>query len=90
MLRVYRYRLYPTRAQDAALRETLERLRELYNAALQHRRDAYSKQGVSISAYSQMRELAGVREARPEYANIHTHLLQDALTIMLILLLSSF
>jgi hypothetical protein len=32
---VYRYRLYPTRAQDAALRETLERLRELYNAALQ-------------------------------------------------------
>jgi len=37
MLRVYRYRLRPTRAQDAALRETLERLRELYNAALQHR-----------------------------------------------------
>jgi putative transposase len=80
MLRVYRYRLYPTRAQDAALRETLERLRELYNAALQHRRDAYSKQCVSISAYSQMRELAGVREARPEYASVHTHLLQDAIT----------
>jgi putative transposase len=38
MVRVYRYRLNPTRAQDAALRETLERLRELYNAALQERR----------------------------------------------------
>ena len=80
MVRVYRYRIYPTRAQDAALRETLYRLRELYNAALQHRRDAYRKRGEGVSAYGQMRELAGVREVRPEYAEIHTHLLQDALT----------
>ena len=80
MVRVYRYRIYPTRAQDAALRETLERLRELYNAALQHRRDAYRKSGATVSAYDQMRELAGVREVRPEYASIHTHLLQDAIT----------
>jgi putative transposase len=80
MVRVYRYRICPTRAQDAALRETLERLRELYNAALQHRRDAYRKRGEGVSAYGQMRELAGVREVRPEYAEIHTHLLQDALT----------
>ena len=80
MVRVYRYRIYPTRAQDAALRETLYRLRELYNAALQHRRDAYRKSGATVSAYDQMRELAGVREVRPEYASIHTHLLQDAIT----------
>lgn len=60
--------------------ETLYRLRELYNAALQHRRDAHRKGGVTVSAYSQMRELAGVREVRPEYAAIHTHLLQDVLT----------
>ena len=80
MVRVYRYRLYPTRVQEAALRETLERLRELYNAALQHRRDAYRKQGESVSAYGQMRELASVREVRPEFASIHTHLLQDAIT----------
>ena len=80
MVRVYRYRLYPTRTQDAALRETLERLRELYNAALQHRRDAYRNRGEGVSVYGQMRELAGVREVRHEYASIHTHLLQDALT----------
>ena len=80
MVRVYRYRIYPTRAQDVALRETLYRLRELYNAALQHRRDAYRKSGATVSAYDQMRELAGVREVRPEYASIHTHLLQDAIT----------
>lgn len=80
MVRVYRYRLYPTHGQDAAMRETLARLCELYNAALQHRRDAYRKAGESVSAYSQMRELVGVRVVRPEYAEIHTHLLQDAIT----------
>ena len=62
------------------MRETLYRLRELYNAAVQHRRDAYRKQGVRISAYDQMRELVAVRAERPEYADIHTHLLQDAIT----------
>lgn len=80
MVRVYRYRLYPTRAQDGALRETLWRLRELYNAALQERRDAYRKLGVSLSGYSQMAELREVRAVRPEYTKIHAHLLQDAIT----------
>jgi putative transposase len=78
--RVYRYRLYPTRAQSGALVETLDRLRELYNGALQHRRDAYRLAGVTVSAYSQMAELRGVRDVRPEYAAIHTHLLQDVIT----------
>jgi putative transposase len=80
MLRVYRYRLYPTRAQDEAMRTTLYRLRELYNAALQERRDAYRKQGRTVSGYQQMAELREVRELRPEYATIHTHLLQDVIT----------
>jgi putative transposase len=80
MVRVYRYLLRPSRAQDAAMRETLVRLRELYNASLQNRRDAWRTQKASVSAYDQMRELAAVREARPEYATIHTHLLQDAIT----------
>jgi putative transposase len=71
VLRVFRCRLYPTRAQDAALRETLERLRELYNAALQERCEAYRKQGITLSAYGQMAELVGVREVRKECATIH-------------------
>ena len=70
MLRVFRYRLYPTTAQNTALRETLDRLRELYNAALQERRDAYRKQGITLSAYGQMAELRGVRE---DFSSIHTH-----------------
>lgn len=80
MLRVYRYRMNPTAAQDAALRWTLARLRELYNAALQERRGAYRLRGKSPSAYDQMRSLGEVRSLRTEYADIHTHLLQDAIT----------
>lgn len=80
MVRVYRYRLYPTRVQDETMRQTLYRLRELYNSALQERRDAYRKLGKSFSAYEQMAELREVRELRPDYAVIHTHLLQDVIT----------
>jgi putative transposase len=40
-LRAYKYRLYPNKQQRAMLQWTLDRARELYNAALQERRDAY-------------------------------------------------
>lgn len=79
MLRVYRYRLYPTKGQEAVLHRTLGRLRELYNAALEERIEAYRKQGVTLSVYEQKRELREVRAVRPEFAEIHTHLLQDVI-----------
>jgi len=37
----FKYRLYPTGKQARTLQWTLDRTRELYNAALQERRDAY-------------------------------------------------
>ncbi|HEY6409422.1 MAG TPA: transposase [Ktedonobacteraceae bacterium] len=40
-LKAYKYRLYPTSAQAEKLQWTLDLLRELYNAAIQERRDAY-------------------------------------------------
>ena len=40
-LKSSKYRLYPTRKQAEKLQLTLDRTRELYNAALQERRDAY-------------------------------------------------
>ena len=80
MLRVYRYRLHPTAAQEAVLQETLWRLRELYNAALQERRDAYRKQGIRITKKMQDHQLKELRDVRPEYDGIHAHLLQDVVT----------
>jgi putative transposase len=39
--KTYRYRLYPTRAQTERLEWVLQCCQELYNAAVQERRDAY-------------------------------------------------
>ena len=77
MRRVYKYRLYPTRKQCAAMDSTLERLRHLYNAALQERRDAWQKQRLSISKKNQDHQLKAIREDDPEYKALHFHLLQD-------------
>lgn len=41
-MKTYKYRLYPTRKQIETLEWTLDRCRELYNAALQERRDIYN------------------------------------------------
>jgi IS605 OrfB family transposase len=38
----YKFRLYPSRKQEALLTWTLDRCRELYNASLQEKRDAYN------------------------------------------------
>jgi len=40
-LKAYKYKLYPNKKQEEKLQWTLDRARELYNAAIQERRDAY-------------------------------------------------
>lgn len=53
MRRTYRYRIYPTAAQAQALESQLRDACDLYNAALQQRRDAWREQGVSITGNEQ-------------------------------------
>jgi putative transposase len=77
--KAFKYRLYPTRQQEQALFWTLTRCRELYNAALQERRDAYRMAGVSIGCYDQVNQLPEIKQERPEYADIHSQVLQDVL-----------
>ncbi len=62
MKRIERVRLYPTARQDAALRFMLDVTRELYNAALQERRDAYRLRKLSVSAKMQYAELTALRQ----------------------------
>ncbi len=79
MLKAYKYRLYPTCKQASTLQWTLDRCRELYNAALQERRDAYRMVGKSITYYNQANQLPGIKEIREEYKDIHSQVLQDVL-----------
>ena len=48
-----KYKLVPTAQQEGALAFVVRRCRELYNAGLQERRDAWQKCGMSITAASQ-------------------------------------
>jgi putative transposase len=77
--RAYKYRLYPTKGQAAKLERVLDLCRELYNAALQERRDAYRMAGMTVSYYEQKRELPGVKEVRPEYRLVGSQVLQDVI-----------
>jgi putative transposase len=77
--RTYKYRLYPTQAQAAQVVWTLDRCRELYNAALQERRDAYRMVGKTLNYYDQANQLPAVKEARPEYRDLHSQVQQDVL-----------
>jgi putative transposase len=78
--KTYKYKLQPTAEQERAMTFVLRRCRELYNAGLQERRDAWQKCGVSITAASQSAQLPAIKEARPEYRTVHAQVLQDVLT----------
>jgi len=59
--RIERIRLYPTASQEQRLRFMLDVTRELYNALLQERRDAYRDRGLTVSTKQQYAELTALR-----------------------------
>ncbi|MBK7601736.1 MAG: hypothetical protein IPJ07_25695 [Acidobacteria bacterium] len=58
---------------------TLDTCRELYNASLQERRDAYQINHVSLNYNSQSAQLPGIKAIRPDVAAVHSQVLQDVL-----------
>ena len=72
MLTAFKYRLSPTRKQAHVLQWTLDHCRELYNAALQERKEAYRYAGKSISYYDQANQLPDIKQLRDEYQDIHS------------------
>lgn len=96
-IKAYKYRIYANKGTTEKLHWVLDRCRELYNAGLQERRDAYEL-GVkrhpgyydeetrkqltrehAIGYYEQKRELVDIKEERPEYQDIASHVLQDVI-----------
>lgn len=77
--KAFKYRLYPTQPQQKDLERTLSLCRQLYNAALQERRDAYKKAGRTVGFYEQKRYLPEIRAELPEYKHIHSQVLQNVI-----------
>jgi putative transposase len=57
----YKYRLYPTKAQEEFLNGQLREACDLYNCALQERRDAWKTCHKSINYYDQANQLKAMR-----------------------------
>jgi putative transposase len=78
--KTFKYKLNPTLSQKQAMEFVTRRCRELYNAALEERREAWQKCGVSVTEAQQSAQLPAIKEVRPEYCDIHSQVLQNVLT----------
>ena len=76
-MKAFKYRLYPTRKQAAALEQTLTTCRILYNHALEQRITTYKDTKESVSYCDQANALAkGKNEWQQQ---VHSQVLQDTL-----------
>jgi putative transposase len=64
--RSYKFLLRPTRRQADALSACLEDTRQLYNAALEERREAWRRGGHRVTFYSQDAQLKEIRADSPD------------------------
>ena len=77
--KTFKYKLKPTLEQVQIFAQTLRVCRELYNAALQERRDAWRMQQISVNYYQQKTELPEIRAYREDCAAINAQVLQDVI-----------
>jgi transposase len=78
--KAYLYRLYPREEQAALLQQQLDVAREVYNACLLERREAYHMAGVTLNYYAQANQLKalprGVPGDRADIAAVNFSMLQ--------------
>ncbi len=86
---LHKVRLYPTCAQERALVTMLRGTRELYNALLQQRRDAWTTRRVSMPSREQYTQITELREAEPRFAAVYREC-QDAVLHRLDLSVAAF
>jgi putative transposase len=68
VIKSYKFRLYPTSPQRDRLTAMLRDHCELYNAALEERREAWRKCRVSINFYAQAAQIKEIRQLRPDHS----------------------
>jgi putative transposase len=77
--KTWRFRLYPTAPQRARLEWDLRLCCELYNAAVQERREAWRTARVSIGFREQSAQLPAIKAERPDVGAVYSQVLQDVL-----------
>lgn len=77
--KTYKFRLYPSKSQTTKLETTLDLCRELYNSALQERRDAWKLNRINISNQNQEKQLPEIKTIREDLNGVHSQVLQNVL-----------
>ncbi len=76
----YKFRISkPSKVVQERLESTLYLCRDLYNSALQERRDAYRLNKISLNYYDQANQLKEIKETNPEYKDVHSQVCQEVL-----------
>jgi putative transposase len=78
-MKAFKYRIYPTGNQTKKLQLTLDLNREIYNAALEERREAWRMSQVNVTYAMQSAQLPDIKEDRPEFKEVYSQILQDTL-----------
>jgi putative transposase len=73
----FKYRLYPTAAQDTALHTMLSTAHDVYNSMVNWRKYAYEVEGKSPDFYEQKKALPLWKKAHPELREVYSQVLQD-------------
>jgi putative transposase len=76
ILKTFKYRLYPSKAQSRLLEQTVETCRRWYNACLEERKTAWETEKRSVSKFEQLAKVKGYRKENPYAAQVHSHILQ--------------
>lgn len=79
IVKAFKFSFQPSKTQSIKLNDTLRLCKDLYNAALQERRDAYALNRVSINCQAQQKQLPEIKQTNPEYKEIHSQVLQNVL-----------
>src|SRR5262249_25557274 len=79
IMKSYKFKLKSTPKIEAIFERWLDICRELYNAALQERRDAYKISGESVNYHSQAIQLPDIKADRKDVARVNAQVLQDTL-----------
>lgn len=72
-----KYRIFPTKAQEHRLEQTLETCRQVYNSFLNWHKHDYEVHSKTVSRYQMNGAFSKWRKEFPEIANVHSQVLQN-------------
>lgn len=79
MHKSFKFRLKPTLTQIKQFENVLDLSRQVYNAALQERIEAYKLRRKTLSKFDQINELPELRKIIPELAEFHRSILENVI-----------